>query len=73
MRRTGQWLRFIGLLIEMIGVLGVVRERGGQAVPQLTVGGSQVSTAWAAVALGFSLWLIGKVLIAAERRPRRTP
>ena len=30
---TGQWLRLIGLLIEMIGVVGVVRERGGSEPP----------------------------------------
>jgi hypothetical protein len=67
MRRTGQWLRFIGLLIEMTGVLGVVRERSGQAIRPITVGGSAISIAWVAVALGFGLWLIGKILIASAR------
>ena len=72
MRRTGQWLRFIGLLIEMVGVVGVVREKGGQASPPIQFpGGQVVSTAWAAVALGFVLWLVGKIVLAAARPPRR--
>jgi drug/metabolite transporter (DMT)-like permease len=72
MRRTGQWLRFIGLLIEMVGVFGVVREKGGQASPQIAFpGGQAVSAAWAAVALGFVLWLVGKIVLAAARPHRR--
>jgi drug/metabolite transporter (DMT)-like permease len=71
MRRTGQWLRFIGLLIEMVGAVGVVREKGGQATPQIQVpGGPVVSTAWVAVGLGFVLWLVGQILLAAARTRR---
>lgn len=73
MRRAGQWLRFLGLLIEMVGVLGVLRERGGHAAPQITLpGGKVTSAAWIAIILGFTLWLVGKVLISAQRPPRRT-
>ena len=39
MRRTAQWLRMIGLLIELVGVVGVVRERGGNEFPQVQVPG----------------------------------
>jgi hypothetical protein len=73
MRRTGQLLRLLGLLIEFAGVVGVVRERSGRAIPQLrTPGGPVVSAAWVAVALGFVLWLVGTILLAATRPPRRT-
>jgi drug/metabolite transporter (DMT)-like permease len=72
MRRTGQWLRFIGLFIEMVGVVGVVRERGGQDVPLIQVpGGPVISIAWLAVAMGFVLWLLGKILLLAARPARR--
>jgi hypothetical protein len=72
MRRTGQWLRFIGLMIEMVGVIAVVRERGGQASATIQIpGGPVVSMAWAAVALGFVLWLVGKILLASARPLRR--
>ncbi len=72
MRRTGQWLRLIGLLIEAIGVVGVIRERGGQ--PAMTIhlpGGVVVSAAWTAVALGFFAFVVGRILIAAGGASRR--
>ncbi len=73
MRRTGQSLRLLGLLIEFAGVIGVVRERGGRAIPQLRIpGGPVVSAAWVAVALGFILWLVGTILLAARKPPRRS-
>jgi len=73
MRRTGQWLRFIGLLIEMIGFLGVLRDPSGRSLPQVSIpGGPVVSIAWVAFALGLIIWLVGQVLIAAGRPPRRT-
>jgi hypothetical protein len=72
MRLTGQWLRLIGLLIEMIGVVGIVRERSGQVLPQVRIpGGPLVSAAWVAIALGFVIWLIATILLAATRPPRR--
>jgi hypothetical protein len=60
MRQTGQWLRLIGMLIEMIGVVGVVRE--GRA--------PTISWAWIAVGVGFGLFLVGRILLAAAG-PRR--
>ena len=71
-RLTGQWLRFLGLLIEMVGVVGVVRERGGKEVPQISIpGGPVVSSAWVAVILGFVVWLVATILLAATKPPRR--
>jgi hypothetical protein len=72
MRRTGQLLRALGLLIEFAGVVGVVRERGGQAtLPIRFPGGPVVSAAWVAVVLGFVIWLVGRILLAATRPPSR--
>jgi drug/metabolite transporter (DMT)-like permease len=71
-RITGQWLRLIGLLVEMVGVVGIVRERGGTPAPPLTLpGGRVVSSAWIAVGLGFVLWLVATILLATTRSPRR--
>ena len=70
-RTTGQWLRVIGLLIEMIGLVAIVRERGGTPAPSLTLpGGRVISSAWAALGLGFLVWLIATILVAAGRPPR---
>ena len=72
MRRTAQWLRMIGLFIELVGAVGVVRERGGKEFPQFQVpGGTIMSSAWAAVVLGFVIWLIGRILLASARPSRR--
>jgi hypothetical protein len=72
MRTTGQLLRLIGLVIEMIGVVGVIRERGGQDVPHVQIpGGPTVSAGWAAVVLGFVVWLVATIILAATRPPRR--
>ena len=74
MRRTGQWLRFIGLLIEMIGFLGVLRDPAARSLPRFQIpGGPVVSIAWVAFVLGLVVWLVGQILIAAGRPPRRTP
>jgi drug/metabolite transporter (DMT)-like permease len=72
MRMTGQLLRLVGLLIEMVGVVGVVRERGGSEVPRFQIpGGPTVSAGWAAVVLGFVVWVVATILLAATRPPRR--
>jgi len=70
-RTTGQWLRLIGLLVEMIGVVGIVRERGGASLPQVPLpGGRVISSAWIAVGLGFVIWLVASIILAATRPPR---
>jgi hypothetical protein len=72
MRQAGQWLRLIGLLIEMVGVVGVVREGSGQAAMPIRIpGGPVVSAAWVAVVSGFVIWLIGRILLAVAKPPRR--
>ena len=72
MRMTGQLLRLVGLLLEMVGVIGVVRERGGTDVPHIQVpGGPTVSAAWFAAVLGFVVWLVATILLSATRPPRR--
>jgi hypothetical protein len=72
MRRTGQWLRLIGLLIEMLAAVAVVREKGGQATTRIPVpGGAVISIAWAVFALGLGIWMIGQILWAISRPPRR--
>jgi hypothetical protein len=72
MRVTGQLLRLVGLLIEMVGVVGVVRERGGHEVPQIRIpGGPTVSASWAAVVLGFVVWLVATIILAVTRPPHQ--
>lgn len=63
----------IGLLIEAIGIYGVIRERGGQPVPMIQLpGGTTINGAVAAVALGFLMWTVGKFLLfTTAPRPRR--
>jgi hypothetical protein len=69
---TGQLLRMVGLLIEMLGAVGVVRERGGELGPTVRIpGGASYSAAWVALVVGFVVWLVGQILLAATRRPRR--
>ena len=71
-RTTGQWLRLFGLLVEMIGVVGIVRERGGTSLPRVPLpGGRVVSSAWIAVGLGFVIWLIASIILASTRPPRQ--
>ena len=70
-RVTGHSLRLIGLLIEMAGVIFVVRERGGKEVPQIHLpSGPVVSSAWVAVVLGFVIWLVATIILAATKPPR---
>jgi hypothetical protein len=70
MRMTGQLLRMAGLLIEMIGLVGVVLERGGDQGLRVRIpGGSTISASWLAVAIGFVVWLVATILLAATRPP----
>jgi len=68
---TGQILRLVGLLIEMLGVLGVVAGRPNFGATRLRLpGGTTVAPAWIAVTLGFLIWLIGTILVVASRPSR---
>jgi hypothetical protein len=69
---TGQILRLFGLLIEMLGVWGVVagsREAGAPRLPPPA--GHAIDPAWIAVAAGFLIWLFGTYMIHGwSHRPR---
>jgi hypothetical protein len=72
MRTTGQLLRMVGLLIEMIGLVGIALGRGGDQGLQVRIpGGSTISASWLAVAIGFVVWLVATILLAATRPPRK--
>lgn len=68
---TGQSLRLGGMLIEMIGVMGVMTGKGDIASLRLRLpGGGEVSPAWIAVVLGFLIWLVGTILVSSARPSR---
>ncbi len=68
MRTYAQWLRFLGLLIEMTGIVGIVRERAGTQMPRLSIpGGPTVSWTWVVLAIGFVVWLVATIILAATR------
>jgi hypothetical protein len=68
MRKLGHWMRFLGLLLEMTGVVGIVHERRGTEMPTLTIpGGPTVSWSWVVIALGFVVWLVATIILAATR------
>jgi hypothetical protein len=68
---TGQSLRLGGMLIEMIGVMGVMTGKGDIASLRLRLpSGGEVSPAWIAVVLGFVIWLVGTIIVASSRSSR---
>jgi hypothetical protein len=68
---TGQYLRLGGMLIEMIGVIGVITGKGDIASLHLRLPGvGVVSPAWIAVVLGFVIWLAGTIIVASARPSR---
>lgn len=68
MRTYVHSLRFLGLLIEMTGVVGIIRERAGTPMPHLSIpGGPTVSWAWVAVVIGFVVWLVARIILASTR------
>jgi hypothetical protein len=74
-RFTGQILRIVGLLIEMLGILAAaLRTRRDQADGPLP---EFISTRliWTVVGVGFVIWLIGSILTYWPRshRKRRDP
>lgn len=69
MRRAGPWLRWVGMLIELIGITAVVRDPGGRVVPVLPMpGGAKASAGYLIFALGLVLWITSQVLLAIGRR-----
>lgn len=70
MRRAGQWLRWIGMLLELIGITAVVCDPGGRVVPVLPIPGRATASAgYLIFALGLVLWITSQVLLAVGRRP----
>ena len=72
-RATGQSLRLAGLLIELLGAMRLVTDRDDVEAAQFRLpGGATVSPAWAAVVLGFVIWLVGTIVLLGSRpnRPR---
>lgn len=68
MRTHARWLRYLGLFLELTGVVGIVRERPGREMPRLSIpGGYSISWAWIALAIGFVVWLFATIILAATR------
>ncbi len=68
MRTHARWLRFLGLFLELTGVVGIVRERPGREMPRLTIpGGYSISWPWISLAVGFVIWLVATIILAATR------
>jgi hypothetical protein len=64
-------MRIGGLIVEMLGVLAVMKGNEGIFATKLQLPGFEpVPLAWVGVALGFVLWLIGTVLVYWSRPPR---
>jgi hypothetical protein len=75
---TGPLLRAVGLLIELVGVIGVMAQARTNEIVRIPVPGGSIAIGWGLVAVGFLMWLIGRIMIArsdsgalgAERRAR---
>ena len=71
---TGQSLRLGGMLIEMLGVVGVMTGKGDIESLRLRLpGGTVVSLPWITVVSGFVIWLVGTILVTSSRTSRPKP
>jgi hypothetical protein len=61
-RFTGQILRILGLLIEMLGILALVFRTGTDEAGVPLPGSFPPRLVWGAVAFGFVIWLVGTIL-----------
>ena len=69
-RFTGQIVRTLGLLIEMLGILALVfRTRTDQAGVPLP-GSFSTRLVWTVVGVGFVIWLVGTVMTYWPRPTR---
>jgi hypothetical protein len=67
----GQIFRLGGLILEMVGLGGVMTGHPGLGLADVRVpDGSTLAPAWIAVGLGFLIWLTGTMLIYGSRRAR---
>jgi hypothetical protein len=65
---TGQSLRMGGLLIEVLGVMGIMTGRGDIEAARLRLpGGTVVSPMWIVFALGLVIWVVGTILVFGAR------
>jgi len=70
--RTGQILRAVGLLIELLGVIAVMAQSRTNNVARISLPGvGSVSLGWLAVAAGFVVWLTGRIMISGSPRAKR--
>jgi hypothetical protein len=70
MRVTGQILRIVGLLIEMLGILVfALRTRTGMSIPSVFER-VPINLIWVVVGLGFATWLVGSILTYWPRTAR---
>lgn len=67
---TGQILRAVGLLIELLGVVAVVAQSRTNDVARVPIPGGSVALGWLAVGAGFVIWLTGRIIIFRGDRAR---
>ncbi len=77
-RLTGQILRMLGLLIEMLGILALALWTRTDAAGAPLPGSFSARQVWIAVGVGFVVWLTGSLLLywpepARPKRPTSTP
>ncbi len=71
-KTTGHIIRMVGMLIEMIGVLGVYQSTKSDSPWTITIpGAGSVPAAWLAVFVGLVVWLTG-VTIVYSNKPMRS-
>ncbi len=71
-RLLGQLMRLGGLLVEMLGVLFVMKGNEGIFATKVHLPNIEpIPVGWVGVALGFVLWLIGTVLVYWPRPSQR--
>jgi hypothetical protein len=74
-RLTGQILRMVGLLIEMLGILALAFWTRTDAAGAPLPGSFSARQVWIGVGAGFVIWLAGSLLLywPEPARPRKPP
>jgi hypothetical protein len=67
---TGQILRAVGLLIELLGVVAVVGQSRINEVARIPLPGGSAAIGWVAVGAGFLMWITGRIMISGSNRAR---
>ena len=68
----GQILRYVGLLLEALCVLGLLSVRGGRFDFLKRSGMDPSTVLMIGLALGFGLWVVGTFVIQRERLKRKS-